>query len=152
MDVIVDIDGTIADCSHRLRHIEKKPKDWPAFHENCHLDPPIVHMVRLVHSIRNGFGSPGMDNNRIIFCSGRPEDYSREKTMKWLNAQGFLRVPLYMRKAKDFRDDGIVKLELLAAMRADGFDPVIAIDDRSRVVAAWRSAGLICLQCAEGAF
>ena len=57
-----------------------------------------------------------------------------------------------MRAAADFRDDSVIKLELLAQMRADGFDPVLAFDDRDRVVAAWRSAGIRCLQVADGAF
>jgi hypothetical protein len=31
MDILVDIDGTLADCTHRLHHIQKQPKDWDAF-------------------------------------------------------------------------------------------------------------------------
>ena len=31
MDVICDIDGTVADCSHRLHWIQSKPKNWKAF-------------------------------------------------------------------------------------------------------------------------
>lgn len=57
-----------------------------------------------------------------------------------------------MRAAKDYRDDGIIKIELFALMREDGYDPKIAFDDRDRVVKAWRDAGLTCFQCAEGNF
>lgn len=31
MDIIFDIDGTLADCSHRLHWIQSKPKNWNAF-------------------------------------------------------------------------------------------------------------------------
>ncbi len=33
--VIFDIDGTLADCSHRLHHIQKDPADWDGFYEAC---------------------------------------------------------------------------------------------------------------------
>ena len=40
----------------------------------------------------------------------------------------------------------------IKTVRADNFDPIIAFDDRDRVVAAWRSAGIPCLQVAPGDF
>jgi hypothetical protein len=57
-----------------------------------------------------------------------------------------------MRKEGDHRDDDIIKLELLEQVRADGFEPIMAFDDRNRVVAAWRSAGVPCAQVAPGDF
>ena len=57
-----------------------------------------------------------------------------------------------MRKTKDYRDDGVVKLELLEQIRKNGFNPVIAFEDRDRVVKVWRDAGLICAQVAPGDF
>jgi len=57
-----------------------------------------------------------------------------------------------MRADSDRRSDDIVKRELLARIRGDGFDPQLAIDDRKRVVDMWRSEGLICAQVAEGEF
>jgi hypothetical protein len=59
---------------------------------------------------------------------------------------------LYMRPARDSRDDGIVKSELLDRIIADGYEPWLAIDDRDRVVEMWRARGLTCLQCAPGDF
>ncbi len=60
--------------------------------------------------------------------------------------------PLYMRKAGDHRDDDKLKIEMLARVRADGFDPIMAFDDRNRVVKAWREAGIPCAQVADGDF
>jgi hypothetical protein len=57
-----------------------------------------------------------------------------------------------MRPLNDRRDDSIIKTEMISRMRADGFEPVMAFDDRDRVVAAWRAAGIRCLQVAPGAF
>jgi hypothetical protein len=57
-----------------------------------------------------------------------------------------------MRADRDRRADDVVKRELLARMRADAFEPQLAIDDRRRVVEMWRAEGLICAQVAEGDF
>lgn len=147
MDIIVDIDGTLADCRHRLHHIQKQPKDWDAFFAACDGDAPIMPIVNMVEALAY---APG---NKIIFCSGRPER-TRTDTASWLrrNFDFVLTMPLYMRADGDRRDDQIVKRELLARIRADGFDPMLAIDDRRRVVDMWRSEGLICAQVAEGDF
>jgi hypothetical protein len=146
MDIIVDIDGTLADCTHRLRHIQKQPKDWDAFFADCGKDAPINTVINIVEAL-------GLASNTIIFCSGRPER-CRADTEQWLRTMlnYVAPTPLYMRPDGDRRDDQIVKRELLARIRADGFNPVLAIDDRSRVVAMWRAEGLICAQVAEGDF
>lgn len=159
MDIIVDIDGTLADCAHRLHFIKDKPKNWPAFFDACGEDTPIKTVLAMVHSLR--VGQPyAMSDNRLIFCSGRPER-TRAMTVRWLLENNLLAKtpgeeghgwPLYMRADNDFREDSIIKRELLAKIRADGFDPVLAVDDRARVCKMWREEGLVCAQVAEGEF
>lgn len=141
---LFDIDGTIADCSHRIHHIQGTPKDWNAFFAGCKDDKPINHVIDLLVTLFDA----GKD---IVLVSGR-SDQCRAATLDWLDRHGIPDFPLYMRKEGDHRDDSIIKLELLAQLRADGFDPVMAFDDRDRVVKAWRSAGIPCAQVAEGNF
>ena len=144
---VFDIDGTLADCSHRLHHIEKKPKDWSAFFGSVSDDTPIPHMIGLCEALVRS-------DNLVVFVSGR-SDECREQTLDWLFKhidQGDDERPLYMRKAGDYRADDIVKMELLAELRADGYEPVMVFDDRRRVVQMWRSAGIPCAQVAEGDF
>lgn len=143
---IFDIDGTLADCSHRLHYIQKEPKDWPSFFAACSDDKPIAHINRLCEALSDG--AP------IIFVSGR-SDECYEATEKWLydHSIGLYRDgALYMRKAGDHRDDAVVKIELLAQIRADGFEPIMVFEDRKRVVDAWRAAGIPCAQVAPGEF
>jgi len=45
-----------------------------------------------------------------------------------------------------------VKREMLDRIRADGYNPIMAFEDRSRVVKMWREAGIPCAQVAEGDF
>lgn len=142
---IFDIDGTLADCSHRLHHIQKQPKDWDSFFSSCSADSPIEHICGLVNLVADA------GNAHVVFVSGR-SDQCRTATEEWLeNLFGFSD-PLYMRKAGDHRDDDIIKVELLSHLRADGFNPIMAFDDRDRVVAAWRAAGIPCAQVAPGDF
>jgi FMN phosphatase YigB (HAD superfamily) len=142
--IIFDMDGTLADVEHRRAHIRAKPKNWAAWNAGIGDDQPrpeIVHLAQMYH--REGF--------EIIVCTGREEN-ARVVTESWMLHHGVPCHALYMRANKDYRADDEVKAELLARIRADGFAPKIAVDDRNRVVAMWRAAGLICLQCAEGDF
>lgn len=143
---IFDIDGTLADCSHRLHHIQKQPKDWDAFFAETHNDAPIEHMIHLLWAVD--------EFTRVVFVSGRPES-TRQATTNWLIEHDAVlsgAPTLYMRADGDHRDDDIVKIELLAQIRADGYEPIMAFDDRTRVVNAWRAAGIPCAQVAPGDF
>lgn len=145
MDVIVDIDGTLADCKHRLPHIQKRPKDWDAFFAAVAEDVgiwPVIDMVEALHRNRH----------RVVFCTGRPAS-TRDATVRWLGRHfSFPLLWLYTRRDGDHRDDDIVKREMLELIRSDGFNPVLAIEDRARVVKMWRDEGLICAQVASGDF
>lgn len=149
MDVIFDLDGTLADLTHRRHFVATKPKNWPAFFAGVERDTVIEPIAMIARSFALA--------NRVIICSGRPDNL-REVTEMWLTkhvwgAQRWLHHSgLYMRKAKDFRADDIVKEELLDRIIDDGFHPQLAFDDRSRVVAMWRRRGIRCAQVDEGNF
>jgi hypothetical protein len=147
MIALVDIDGTIADLSHRLHYIQSKPKDWPAFFDAMTMDTPIIPMRNLVHAIKDSYD--------IIFMSGRPDSH-RSQTEYWLanNNFGVSQFRPFMRKAGDYRADHIVKAELLAKV-LETLDCQInqvglVIDDRKQVVDMWRELGLLTLQCKDG--
>lgn len=148
---LFDIDGTLADLSHRLPHIQKEPKDWDAFFDACDSDSPIFHMIDVAKALSIG-------GNNLVFVSGRAER-CREKTLTWL--QRFFpeliwsddsRCDLYMRKDGDHRPDNIIKSELLDQILADGYRPIMAFDDRTQVVEMWRARGIPCAQVAAGDF
>lgn len=133
---IFDIDGTMADLTHRLPHIQKQPKDWPAFFDACLHDTPIEHVCQLARTLSK--------TEPIVFVSGR-SDRVRRETDFWLRIRaGVLPAALYMRRDGDFRPDDIVKAEILEQLRADGWEPLMVFDDRDRVVQMWRDKGLPC--------
>lgn len=141
---LFDIDGTLADCSHRLHHIQKQPKDWTSFFAACGDDAPIPHVIGIAKSLAQF--------DHIVLVSGR-SDECRDATQVWLRSHlGSFWSSLYMRKAGDHRNDDIVKGELLDAVLADKWQPIMAFDDRDRVVAMWRARGIPCAQVAPGDF
>lgn len=139
--VIFDIDGTLSDPEHRLHHITGDRRDWDAFFAamgNDGLHEPIRDLLYALGR-----------ESRIVLCSGRPENY-RMQTEAWLVQYiGREWSDLYMRPEGDTRPDHIIKAELLAGIRDDGYDPWLVIDDRPSVVAMWREHGLTCLQCRD---
>lgn len=143
-DIYADIDGTIANAVHRQHYVRTKPKNWKLFNETMKHDTPHHDIIWLIRILK-------ATGNRIILCTGRTEEY-RELTVDWLQTFDVPYDALYMRANGDYRDDSVVKIELVDAMRNDGFDPTIALDDRNRVVDALRAIGMRVLQVAPGDF
>jgi len=147
VDIIFDIDGTLADCSHRLHWIQNKPKNWKAFFAGMEHDAPIKPTITIARGL-------WAVHNSIIFCTGRPASH-QVVTREWLTHNvgcWAARSPLYMRRDGDHRPDFVVKEEHLADMKKDGFDPKVAFEDRDQVVDMWRRNGLICYQVAKGTY
>ena len=140
---LFDLDGTLADCTHRLHHIKQPRKDWHKFFEECSRDGPIPHMVELARHLSRV--------EKLVFVSGR-SDQVKKKTEQWLTSHGLPAGPLYMRASRDKRADFIVKAELLDRLMGDGWEPIMAFDDRDQVVKMWRAKGVPCAQVAEGDF
>lgn len=147
-DVIVcDLDGTLANCEHRVHHVQNKPKNWDAFYAGVREDEVNVPVLFVLDAFLNREPIPF----ELIFCSGRPER-CRADTENWLREVCHITdFTLLMRKDGDFRADYIVKQEILD--NAIPKDRVLfVLDDRQQVVDMWRRNGLTCFQVAEGNF
>mgnify|MGYP000399697309 CR=1 FL=1 len=142
--VVFDIDGTLADMEHRRHWVANKPKNWPAFNAGMSRDTTHDDIVELAQL----FSSLG---HTVVICSGRGEE-NRDVTEKWLHDNSVPFVQLYMRSLKDYRQDSIVKVELLAQIREQHGDPWLWFDDRQQVVDAIRAEGIRVLQVAPGDF
>ena len=154
--ILVDIDGTLADIRHRLKYIAHPHgrKQWGAFFDAMSDDKPIEPTIKLVKTLIADSGYAGA--SEVLFVTGRPDSH-RQQTLDWLcdhvTPLAYIQLTkLYMRREGDHRDDILIKRQILDQIRADGFNPTIAIDDRASVVEMWREEGLICLQAAKGDF
>jgi len=142
---IFDLDGTLSDCDHRRHFVTDGNSDWDAFYEACDADDPHEHIITLARRL---YWDADFD---IFILSGR-SDAVREKTEKWLAHHHVPHTALYMRKADDHRPDEEIKLEWLNFLRGLGWNPLMAFDDRNKVVAMWRANGVPCAQVAQGDF
>lgn len=141
---VFDVDGTLANITHRQVFLRSKPKNWPAFNKNMHLDNPHTDIIWLAKT----FSELG---HTIVICSGRGSE-NRQITIDWLNKHSVPFNALYMRELGDYRADNIVKLELLEKIREDFGNPFMVFDDRNSVCQMWRENGVRCLQVAPGDF
>jgi hypothetical protein len=140
---IFDMDGTLCNSDHRKRHLDGK-KNWPAWFKDMHLDPIHEDVAQFYYfAVTNGIP--------VFVCTGR-DDSSRDVSQGWLDEHGIDVDGLFMRRTGDRRDDSIIKKEMLDEIRALGYNPVLAFDDRDRVVKMWRENGVRCFQVAPGDF
>jgi phosphoglycolate phosphatase-like HAD superfamily hydrolase len=140
--VIFDIDGTLADHSHRLHYIENKKKDWDNFYEACDKDTPIQPTI----DINLMFYQAGYE---IILLTGRRES-TRNKTIEWCHQHGIKFDMLLMRRNHDYRQDTIFKKESVEK-HVKELDLIHSIfEDRKKVVNMWRDLGIQCYHVTEG--
>lgn len=142
--IIVDLDGTLADCNHRVHHVQKDPKDWKSFNELMGEDGLNEWCSTLITSMSNSGVS-------IILLTGRGEDF-REETQKWLLSHNISYEKLIMRKAQDERDDYIIKREAFLDFIKPHYETLFVVEDRLSVVEMWRKEEVTCLQCDWGNF
>lgn len=133
--IIIDIDGTLADITHRERHVQEKPKNWPAFFKAMVDDQPYDWIIDLLNRFE------GVK----ILITGRPEEY-RSQTEAWLAKYKMSYDHLYMRSTGDYRQDTIVKKEIYKRDIQARFEVLFAIDDKDSIIEMWRELKLPCLQ------
>ena len=129
--IVCDIDGTLADGSHRERHLKGEKKDWKSYYAELSGDAPINLVVRWVRELSK--------EHTICLVSGRPDTYQRE-TLVWMIDNGIPYDYLFMRSGGDKRPDTEVKKQILDWLPKDKIKFVI--DDRPSVIRMWRENGL----------
>lgn len=146
--VVCDLDGTLADCRHRLHHIKvEKPNkpNWKKFFDEMPLDPVNEWCRDLLHAMSQ--------RHQIIYCTGRAGEYY-DLSKKWLeeNSLAFPGFKLFSRLRGDHRPDWQVKEIIYEFEIKPRYDILFVVDDRQQVVDMWRKHGVTVLQCAKGDF
>jgi phosphoglycolate phosphatase-like HAD superfamily hydrolase len=136
---VVDIDGVVADVRHRLRFLDRRPKDWDAFFDAAVDDPLLPEGAAVVAEL----AARGLT---VVWVTGRPERCRRD-TDRWLRRNRLPVGDLHMRGDGDRRPARLTKLETIR--RLSRTQPVaIVVDDDDAVVATVRGAGFDVLQAA----
>lgn len=133
--LVCDIDGTVADLSHRLQYAKGDTKDWKKFFSLLSEDTARMD----VYNSARLFAEE--NDAALVFVSARPEDY-REETEQWLRDNGMNYDNLLMRRKGDKRQDTDVKSDIYNRYLKQ-YEIVRVYDDRPSVIRMWREKGLL---------
>ena len=141
--VIVDLDGTLSDGTHRLHLLPTEDlhltERWSEFNKAAVGDSPIKSTIAVVNGLR-------MSGFAIVILTGRSDEVM-EDTCKWLNENSIKYDALIMRRKEDIRKDTIIKEEVLRAIGLENI--VCAFDYSPNVVKHFRSLGITTYQVTE---
>lgn len=130
--IVVDLDGTLCDCEHRVHLVKGNQPDWNAFFEAMVYDTPREHVVDMVRTTYEGYP--------VVIVTGRPEPY-RILCSQWLDYYDIKYHSLLMRRPNDRRPDTEVKQEILDKY-LDKSKIKAWIDDRPSVIRQIASNGI----------
>lgn len=147
MNIVFDLDGTLADCRHRVHFVTGEEKNWDSFYAACGSDDPIWPIVY-------AFKACLVAGHRVEIWSGRREDM-RSTTYVWFKRHGISLegvAALRMRPKDDHSEDCDLKRSWLKAAMAADQKPDLVFEDRQQVVDMYRAEGILVAQVAEGKF
>src|SRR5687768_3810014 len=103
--IVVDLDGTLCDCSHRV-HLAQA-KQWDEFHKGIAEDKVREDVAFFLDEIA---GDSGVS---ILLCTGRNEQY-RKQTWEWLkNSNACWFDDLIMRPNNNHESDDVLKVRMV---------------------------------------
>jgi hypothetical protein len=128
---VFDIDGVLADPTHRQHHVASRPKDWDAFFAAVGGDDVLVAGRARLHALAA--------DHEVVLLSGRPES-TRAETEAWLARHGIEVSRLVLRRDGDHRPAAVVKAELIASIGGPA-EVAVVIDDDATVTARLTASG-----------
>lgn len=137
--VCVDIDGVLADATHRQYMLDYH--DWDSFFMAVGDDALLEPQAALLELLNDG--------HVISLVTSRPA-WIGDLTVNWLDRCGVRWDLLIMRSNGDYRRAPQVKANAVEQLRANGFDPMLAFDDDERNVAAYERQGVPCVYIHSG--
>jgi beta-phosphoglucomutase-like phosphatase (HAD superfamily) len=163
VNIICDLDGTIALDHKRAHHLHKDPRcfkvkdpsmdctcatihprDWKSYFDACDTDEPNYSAITLLAAM-------SILNHKIYILSGRSSEVL-EKTIAWLRRYKVDYDYIQLRGTDTREDDHIMKLRWAETLNLTPKNTLFVLEDRNRVVQAWRAKGFTCFQVADGNF
>jgi hypothetical protein len=143
-NIICDLDGTISLDDHRHHFLTETPKRWPEYFEACDGDTPNWPVLELLEAMR-------WAGYLVTILSGR-EATVKNKTIAWLTKHRVHYITLKMRPIGNRIDDHILKVLMAQDLGLTPTNTLFVLEDRNRVVEAWRARGYTCFQVALTTF
>lgn len=121
---VFDIDGVLADVTHRLHHLQARPQRWERFFTEADRDPLLDEGADRLRA--------ALEERDVVYLTGRPER-TRRLTERWLASHDLPTGPLIMREDHDHRPARYMKREVLRKL-ATTREIVSVLDDDPSVV------------------
>lgn len=144
--VIFDIDGTLANSSHRA-HLQPGPfaeldgsEPWTTYLNACGDDSVYAEIAALARCLATQYP--------IIICTCRSEN-QRTVTAAWLSEHKIPYSTMMMSRPGDLRPDPEIKEEMLDEIRMV-FNPLFSVEDRLSNARMYRRNGVRCLHVIDG--
>jgi phosphoglycolate phosphatase-like HAD superfamily hydrolase len=128
---VFDVDGVLADVTHRLHHLRARPQRWERFFQAADRDPLLDEGADRLRA--------ALTDHDVIYLTGRPER-TRRLTERWLARHDLPTGPLLMREDRDSRPARWMKREVLRKLGTTR-DVVSVLDDDPAVVAVLEADG-----------
>ena len=132
--VIIDLDGTLVETSGVEHLLQGEDRDFRAFQEAAIGCPPNPVMVALAREQASA--------GRAVLVVSSREYIWLDPTLDWLVRHEVPYDGVYLRIVGDYRQDVVVKREILDDIAADGYRVLEAWDDKDRVTQMWREQGI----------
>ena len=130
--MIVDIDDTLSNASHRRHFIEGREKNWEGFFDGMSQDTVNEHIKKKCE----------VYPHEILLMTGRTEKY-KEITEKWLEDNNIRYHYLVMKPDKDkFVKDFVFKEKFTLMYILPEYKVECAIDDRLEVRKMFHNLGI----------
>ena len=148
--IVCDLDGTLANISHRV-HLAQE-RQWDEFHDLLEYDKLHNEVADVIDTLVAA-DIEGYAPFNIMILTGRPARY-RERTERWLARNFIFPEALVMRPEGNFDSDAMVKPSMLAD-HFGGYQQALkavqlVLEDRDKVVEAFRNLGYFCWQVRNG--
>ena len=139
---IVDVDGVLADASHRQWHLDGPMRDWVGFFAAAGADALLAHHADLVRCLDAQL--------QVVLLTARPFRL-REVTLDWIRHHDLRWDLLALRgPTQDMVHSVRFKRQALGVLRSVGFAPVFALEDDPRMVEMYAAESLPCLYIHSG--
>jgi len=132
MNLVLDLDGTLCDCRHRLHYIEPPLPEWDMFHRLGEVDVPILPVLVLVRTlVASGW--------TLLIQTGRPEKV-RPGTESWLHRHQVYYSGLQMRPSGNREHTVDLKRRWMQEYALTP-ENTIVLEDQPRTIVALRNDG-----------
>ncbi len=139
--VVFDIDGVLSDAAGRQHFLASDRRDWEAFFQACG-DDPVVDELAILLGLLDG-------ELAVVLLTGRPLRV-RPQTLAWLERYSIRYDLLVMREHGDSVRVSQYKRSSVRALRAYGFELLLAFEDDPKNRDMFHAEGVPCVYIHSG--